>query len=191
MDEFHFAWPFLIPIIAIIGSFTYVIVATLSRNRVRELEVRERIAMIERGLVPPPEVDPRGFDRAMDRYDHYDRHRYRSPGRHRRAGVTLMGMGFGLMLLIGVAGDSMSSGIGVGGFLVILGLAFFINGLFRSNHRTRRQDRVPPRRQCRPRQSRHAATEPAFSPSVCICCSSARFCAYADVSRTSLLQYHY
>jgi hypothetical protein len=130
MDEFRVAWPFLIPIIAIIGSFTYVIVATLSRNRVRELEVRERIAMIERGLVPPPEVDPRGFDRAMDRYDRYDRYRYRSPGRHRRAGVTLMGMGFGLMLLIGVAGDSMSSGIGVGGFLVILGLAFFINGLF-------------------------------------------------------------
>ena len=83
--------------------------------------------MLERGLVPPPEVDPRGFDRAMDRYD---RHRYRSTGRHRRAGITLMGVGFGMMLLIGVAGDSMSSGIGVGGFLVVIGLAFFINGLF-------------------------------------------------------------
>jgi hypothetical protein len=127
MDDFHFAWPFLIPIIAIIGSFTYVIVLTLSRARVRELEVRERIAMIERGLVPPPEVDPHGFDRAMERYDRY---RYRAPGRHRRAGVTLIGVGFGLMLLIGVAGDNMSSGIGVGGFLVIIGLAFFINSLF-------------------------------------------------------------
>ena len=131
MDDFHIAWPFLIPIFGIIGSFTYVIVLTLSRARVRELEVRERIAMIERGLVPPPEVDPRGFDRAMDRYERY---RERSPGRHRRAGVTLMGVGFGLMVLIGVAGDSMSSGIGVGGFLVIMGLAFFINSLFdRSN----------------------------------------------------------
>src|ERR1700704_5901363 len=129
MEDFPYVWPFLIPIVAIIGSFTFVIVLTLSRARVRELEVRERIAMIERGLVPPPEVDPRGFDRAMD---HYDRYRHRSPGRHRRAGVTLMGVGFGLMLLIGVAGDSMSSGIGVGGFLVIIGLAFFINGLFES-----------------------------------------------------------
>jgi hypothetical protein len=127
MDDMHFAWPFLIPIVAIIGSFTYVIVLTLSRARVRELEVRERIAMIERGMVPPPEVDPRGFDRAMDRYE---RSRDRSPGRHRRAGVTLMGVGFGLMLLIGVAGDNMSSGIGVGGFLVIMGLAFFVNSLF-------------------------------------------------------------
>jgi hypothetical protein len=131
MDDFHIAWPFLIPIFGIIGSFTYIIVLTLSRARVRELEVRERIAMIERGLVPPPEVDPRGFDRAMDRYE---RNRERSPGRHRRAGVTLMGVGFGLMVLIGVAGGSMSSGIGVGGFLVIMGLAFFINSLFDRSH---------------------------------------------------------
>src|SRR5215213_3579740 len=136
MDDFHFAWPFMIPIVAIIGAFTYAVVQTLARARVRELEVRERIAMIERGLVPPPEVDPRGFDRAIDRYD---RHRDRSPGRHRRAGVTLMGVGFGLMLLIGVAGDSMSSGIGVGGFLVIMGLAFFINSLFEQ-----RSDPYPP-----------------------------------------------
>jgi hypothetical protein len=137
MDEFQLAWPFLIPIVAIIGAFTYAVVQTLARARVRELEVRERIAMIERGLVPPPEVDPRGFDRAMDRYERY---RERSPGRHRRAGVTLMGVGFGLMLLIGVAGDSMSSGIGVGGFLVIMGLAFFINSLFDSR---RDDDSVP------------------------------------------------
>ena len=65
MDEFHVAWPFLIPIVSIIGAFTYAVVQTLARARVRELEVRERIAMIERGLVPPPEVDPRGFDRAV------------------------------------------------------------------------------------------------------------------------------
>ena len=127
MDDLQGAWPFLIPIVGIICSFAFVIVLTLSRARVRELEVRERIAMIERGLVPPPEVDPRGFDRAMDRYE---RRRERSPGRHRRAGVTLMGIGFGLMMLIGVAGESLSSGIGIGGFLVIIGLAFFLNSLF-------------------------------------------------------------
>ena len=57
--------PFMIPIVAIVGAFVYAIIQTLAKSRVRELEVRERIAMIERGLVPPPEVDPRGFDRAM------------------------------------------------------------------------------------------------------------------------------
>jgi hypothetical protein len=34
------------------------------------------------------------------------------------------------MFLIGVAGNDPQSGIGVGGFLVILGLAFFVNSLF-------------------------------------------------------------
>lgn len=127
MDEFQMAWPFLIPIVGTICTFAFVIVLTLSKARVRELEVRERIAMIERGLVPPPEVDPRGFDRAMYRYE---RHRDRSPGRHRRAGVTLIGVGLGLTMLIGVAGGAMSEGIGVGGFFVIMGLAFFVNSLF-------------------------------------------------------------
>jgi hypothetical protein len=127
MDDLQLAWPFLIPIVGTICTFAYIIVLTLSKARVRELEVRERIAMIERGLVPPPEVDPRGFDRAMLSYE---RSRYRAPGRHRRAGVTLMGVGFGLVMLIGVAGGSMNEGIGVGGFFVIMGLAFFINSLF-------------------------------------------------------------
>lgn len=135
MDDISFAaWPFLIPIVAIIGAFVTAIVATLSRARVRELEIRERIAMIEKGLVPPPEVDPRGFDSAMDRYDRLrllraERAR-RSPRRHRSAGVTLMGVGFGLMVLIAFAGESPSSAIGVGGFLVVIGLAFFLNSLF-------------------------------------------------------------
>jgi len=140
MDDLQLAWPFLIPIIGTICTFAYIIVLTLSKARVRELEVRERIAMIERGLVPPPEVDPRGFDRAMRSYD---RSRLRGPGRHRRAGVTLMGVCFGLVMLIGVAGGSMNEGIGVGGFFVIMGLAFFINSLF--DHPGDDYQAIPPR----------------------------------------------
>jgi hypothetical protein len=130
VDEFYMISPFLIPITAIIGAFVYVIVKTLARARVRELEIRERIALIERGLVPPPEVDPRGFDRAMARMERSD---YRSgAGRHRRAGVTLMGVGFGLMVLIAFTANEMSVAIGVGGFLVVIGIAFFINSLMES-----------------------------------------------------------
>ena len=110
-------------------AFTTAIVAT-SSARVRKLEVRERNEMIEKGLVPPPEVDPHGFDRAMDRYDRYS---VRAPRRHRSAGVTLMGVGFGLMVLIAFAGESPSSALGVGGFLVVIGLAFFLNSLFDRN----------------------------------------------------------
>jgi uncharacterized protein DUF6249 len=124
------AWLILIPIIAIVAGCTIAIVGTLARSRVRELEIRERIAMIEKGLVPPPEVDPRGFDRAMAHQDRYAYATgYRPYGRHRRGGITLIGVGFGLMVLIAATGHPRNS-IGVGGFLVILGLAFLINGLF-------------------------------------------------------------
>ena len=38
MDDFRFAWPFLIPLVSIVGAFTYAIVHSLARARVRELE---------------------------------------------------------------------------------------------------------------------------------------------------------
>jgi hypothetical protein len=118
----------MVPITAIIGAFVFIIIKTLAKARVRELEIKERIAMIERGLVPAPETDPRGFDRAISRIERRElRH---GSGRHRRVGVTLIGVGFGLMMLIGVAGSSLSEGVGVGGFLVIMGLAYVINSFF-------------------------------------------------------------
>jgi hypothetical protein len=118
------AWPFLIPIVAIVGAFSYAIVQAKLRARVRELEIRERIA-----LVPSPEADPRGFERALYRSD---RHPCGTTGasRHRRAGITLMGVGLGLMVLITFAGNSPGEGFGVGGFIAILGGACFINSLF-------------------------------------------------------------
>ena len=127
MDDVFVYSPLLIPIVSILAVFAFLVVRTLTRARVRELEIRERIAMIERGLVPAPEVDPRGFDRAMTRLE---RREFRSgSGRHRRAGVTLMGVGFGLMVLIGFTANEASVAIGVGGFLVVIGIAFFINSL--------------------------------------------------------------
>jgi hypothetical protein len=139
----HLFWP-LVPICAIVGVFAYSIVRTVSHARVRELEVRERIAMIERGLVPPPEKDPNGFDRAMGRIDRaralrddWDGYPRRSPGRYRSAGVTMIGVGFGLMLLIGVAGDNPAEAVGVGGFIVVMGLAFFVNSVIVGRHEPR------------------------------------------------------
>jgi Domain of unknown function (DUF6249) len=116
----------LIPLVAIVGAFVTAIVKALARSRVRELEIRERIAMIERGLVPSPESDPRKFDEFMSRLDARtltadDRH---SPGRYRRAALILIGIGVGLMLLIGV--ERPREGLGVGGFIACLGVAFFL-----------------------------------------------------------------
>ena len=96
--EDMFSSSFLVTVVAIVGSFVFVIIKTLAHARVRELEIRERIAMIERGLVPPPEVDPKGFDHAMSRLDRHEMCRAYSGngaygGRHRRAGVTFMESG--------------------------------------------------------------------------------------------------
>jgi hypothetical protein len=129
-----YAWPFLIPITAILAAFAFAIVRTVTRARIRELEVRERIAMIERGLVPPPEVDPPGFDRAMDVYERMRPYRRSPSTRHRRAAIILMGVGFGLMLLLGTSPGPSGSGLGVGGFIVILGLAFFVSSLLETQH---------------------------------------------------------
>jgi hypothetical protein len=125
----------LIPIVAILGGVAIVIVSMMNKSRLRELEIRERIAMIERGMVPAPEADPRGFDRAITRLEQVQRIQQiqgSAGARHRRAGITLMGVGFGLMVLISFAGENPSTAFGVGGFLVVIGLAFFVNALFDS-----------------------------------------------------------
>ena len=147
MDFRFVAWPLLIPIIAIIGGFVTAIFSVMAKARVQEARIRERIAMIERGLVPPPEVDPAGFDRAMNAFEHRDPFRYgRSSGRHRRSGVTLMGIGFGLMVLIGLTSGETSVALGVGGFLVVLGLAFLVNSFVDDGRQSESQWRasVPP-----------------------------------------------
>jgi len=40
-----------------------------------------------------------------------------------------MGVGFGLIVLIAFTSDETSVAIGVGGFLVMIGVAFFVNSL--------------------------------------------------------------
>jgi hypothetical protein len=135
----------LIPISAIIGGITYAIVKAQADARLRELEVRERIAMIEKGFIPPPEANPRGFEQAMEAIDQNaasadhpggTRH-HRGPERYRSAGITLIGIGLGLMLMLGIAGGSPERGIGIGGFVAMIGLASLINGLFERRDRTR------------------------------------------------------
>ena len=136
---------FMIPMTAMLGAFVYLIVRTMLRSRIRELEIRERIAMIERGLVPAPEVDPRGFERAMARHDTVLLRK--APTRSRSAGVIFMGMGAALMFLIGFAGGEPGVAIGVGGALVIIGLAFVINGQMgggRDLHTVERYVQPPP-----------------------------------------------
>lgn len=134
-----------IPIVAIVGGIAVAIAAIVSRQRTRQLEIQERIAMIQKGLVPAPEVDPPAFERAMSRIALA--HSAPPAGRLRRGGITLVGVGLGLMLLIRLAGrESPSTAIGVGGFFVVIGLALLINSLLEHKPRpaTPTESPIPP-----------------------------------------------
>jgi hypothetical protein len=114
---------FVIPIVAIASWALLRVVSMVMRSRVRELEVRERIAMIEKGMVPPPEVDPGGFDRELSRRDRsVSASTSRSSCRHRRIGVIVAFVGLGLMVML-------YPSFRVGGFLLLLGIGFIVNSL--------------------------------------------------------------
>ena len=112
----------VIPIVAIAGWMIYAIVAVVMRARIRELEVRARIAMIEKGIMPPPERDPAGFEKAISEADVQPAASYRAY-KHRSAGITLVAVGLGLWVM-------MYPNFRVGGFLVVVGLGFIVSGMF-------------------------------------------------------------
>jgi hypothetical protein len=125
-------YDFLIPVVAILAWAAIMISRVHTRSRQREFAHRERMAMIERGLVPPPDKDPEAFERLMRWQNDPERR-----GRHRRAelrfaGVLMLCIGTGLGLLISLAsddGDTNRVAIGVGGLVGMIGIAFLINSV--------------------------------------------------------------
>jgi hypothetical protein len=97
--------------------------AMQSRRRFREMEHRERLAMIERGLVPSPESDPLAFERSLPA----SRTVPAISARLRSAGVILIGFGLALVMLIWFTSDAPRVAVGVGGAFVMIGLAFIVN----------------------------------------------------------------
>ena len=110
--------------LTIVAGVTLMIAAMNNRRRFREMEHRERLAMIERGVMPSPESDPAGFEAAAGLVPPPEP---AGAQRYRTAGVLLVGVGVGLMFLIGVAADASEAGIGIGGAWVSLGLACLLN----------------------------------------------------------------
>jgi hypothetical protein len=110
----------------VLGGFVLIAMTLASRQRLRELAVKERIAMIEKGLVPSPELDPARFERlvgAPRRPANSRSMRYRS------AGVVLIGLGLALMVLLVFAAGVAAVGIGIGGGFAVLGAAVYFNGV--------------------------------------------------------------
>lgn len=95
------------------------------RAKMLEMEHRERLAMIEKGLMPSPERDPRQF------YDTFHTRQQATLGSRRAmsAGIVVIGFGLGLALLIGFAGGDGDVAVGIGGAIAVLGAAFVVNAL--------------------------------------------------------------
>ena len=110
--------------LVVLGGLGLVAYTLIGRQRLRELAIKERIALIEKGLVPSPEVDPARFETLVG----LRRPVNSSAARYRSAGVIIMGLGLAMLVLLAFAGGVPEIGFGVGGGLTILGLAAFING---------------------------------------------------------------
>jgi hypothetical protein len=115
--------------------------AMANRRAVRELEHRERLAMIQRGLLPSPESDPLGFEEGVEAFSGA---RLKSE-RWRTAGTLTVGLGIALMILLTFSAGELAVGFGVGGAFVALGAAILYNGVYlgRSQRTTRPYVRRP------------------------------------------------
>ncbi|MGH9308503.1 MAG: hypothetical protein ACRD1U_03970 [Vicinamibacterales bacterium] len=121
----------LLLVLLVFAGLAILWMAMTNRRAIREMEHRERVAMIQQGLIPAPELDPLGFDEAMGERSTAST----ASDRWRTAGVTFIGLGLGLMMLIGFAAGEPGIGLGIGGGFAILGATLVLNGL-----QTRRPD---------------------------------------------------
>jgi len=116
--------PFMIPIVAIIGGITVAIIRILGAQRLAELERRERIAMIERGLDPakiPPSANPYSYENGQG-----------WGTRSRRAhglligGLVVVAVGISMMIGLGVT-ESHGASWTLGTMPFLVGLALLIS----------------------------------------------------------------
>lgn len=113
-------------LMTIVAGAALMIAAMHNRRLIREMEHRERLAMIERGVMPSPEANPAAFEAAAG-FLEPDKDEVNRSQRYRTAGVLLIGFGLGLVFVIGVAARSPEVGWGIGGAWISLGAASLLN----------------------------------------------------------------
>jgi hypothetical protein len=146
----------------ILAGVSVLWLAMWNRRKLREMEHRERLAMIQHGLLPPPETDPYEFDLRAGIEPEPEPS---GPSRWRTGGVFLVGLGLALMTLLTVAAGEPSVGIGIGGAFAVLGAVFLFNSLLPSSgRRSSWPPRVPPRRPDRARHAPQSQPPPNVGP---------------------------
>jgi Domain of unknown function (DUF6249) len=125
----------IVPTAAILGWALISLYRLYLVGRTREQAHRERMAMIERGVQPPP---PESAALPLDWRGSTD-----PAARNRRTGIILIGVGVGLsamLLTIGTGGRSMGASV----FLVILGLAFLLIAMLEQRSSRKNRSVQPP-----------------------------------------------
>ena len=119
----------LLSAMGIMAGVAVIWMAMQSRRQIREMEHRERLAMIEKGIVPAPEVDPGAFDRRFGAAP-----ATQSPGavRARSGGVLMIALGLAFMFMLSFAAGAPGVGVGIGGAFALVGAGFFVNSLLMS-----------------------------------------------------------
>jgi hypothetical protein len=97
--------------VAMFSGVFVIFIAMRQRSEALERLHRERMAMIERGHVPPVEPVRRASARALS------------------LGIIVIGIGLALAMIVSIAGGAPESGVGIGGAIVILGVAFIVRSL--------------------------------------------------------------
>ncbi len=116
MDEREFALlAFMLPALIIVGGVVIIVWGIRHATRQAELAHAERMAMIERGMTPPE--SPR-----------HERRR-RAHGFKMSLGILLCGLGMALLLLITFAAGAFGTGLGIGGAIATVGLAFIVSAM--------------------------------------------------------------
>jgi len=125
--------------IIILAALAVMWMSMNSRRQIREMEHRERLAMIERGLMPPPEVDPAGFEQRLGRTPE-------TAGtiRFRSAGIILIGLGAAFTMLLTFTAGEVGIGLGIGLAFGALGAAFLANAAMLNRPQESRSAPPPP-----------------------------------------------
>jgi hypothetical protein len=121
--------------LVVLSGVAIVVLGLRQRTQQLEMQHRERMAMIERGLVP--------FDERRTFGETADGGVARRRGPSSRAtpmGILVVAVGLGLMSIVSIAGGAPEVGVGLGGAIAIVGAAFIAIGLMA---RPQSDDRSP------------------------------------------------
>ena len=120
----------LFPVLTLVGLFALAAIWISRRARIRELAHQERLAMIEKGLIPPAEFFASAPDIAFPgAIGPAAPPLSRTASRFRSAGVMFVGIGIAVGMIIGIAAFEPTIGFGVGGAIAAIGAAMIVNGV--------------------------------------------------------------